>query len=52
MDEHARFGGVGLPYPGGPAIDRAAREGNPRAVAFPRAMTGARDARMPSPSPG
>ncbi len=27
---------LGLPYPGGPAIDRLAREGNPRAVAFPR----------------
>jgi len=27
-----------LPYPGGPAIDRAAREGNPKAFAFPRAI--------------
>ncbi|HZS10790.1 MAG TPA: tRNA (adenosine(37)-N6)-threonylcarbamoyltransferase complex transferase subunit TsaD, partial [Nitrospirales bacterium] len=27
---------LGLPYPGGPAIDRAAREGNPTAVRFPR----------------
>jgi N6-L-threonylcarbamoyladenine synthase len=25
-----------LPYPGGPAIDRLAQEGNPKAVAFPR----------------
>jgi N6-L-threonylcarbamoyladenine synthase len=25
-----------LPYPGGPAVDRLARTGNPRAVAFPR----------------
>ncbi len=27
---------LGLPYPGGPSIDRAAREGNPRAIRFPR----------------
>ncbi|MDR2771030.1 MAG: tRNA (adenosine(37)-N6)-threonylcarbamoyltransferase complex transferase subunit TsaD [Clostridiales Family XIII bacterium] len=27
-----------LPYPGGPAIDRAARDGNPRAVAFKRVL--------------
>lgn len=29
-----------LGYPGGPAIDRLARAGNPRAVAFPRAFLG------------
>ena len=29
---------LGLPYPGGPAIDRAAREGNPTAFAFARAL--------------
>ena len=29
---------LGLPYPGGPAIDRVAREGDPRAFAFPRAL--------------
>jgi N6-L-threonylcarbamoyladenine synthase len=29
---------LGLPYPGGPNIDRLAREGNPRAYAFPRSM--------------
>ena len=29
---------LGLPYPGGPIIDRLAREGNPAAIAFPRAM--------------
>jgi N6-L-threonylcarbamoyladenine synthase len=29
---------LGLPYPGGPAIDRAAREGNPRAFSFPRGL--------------
>jgi N6-L-threonylcarbamoyladenine synthase len=28
---------LGLEYPGGPAIDRLARQGNPNAVAFPRA---------------
>lgn len=28
---------VGLGYPGGPKIDKAAREGNPYAIAFPRA---------------
>ncbi|MGH7143880.1 MAG: tRNA (adenosine(37)-N6)-threonylcarbamoyltransferase complex transferase subunit TsaD [Planctomycetota bacterium] len=27
---------LGLPYPGGPAIEAAAREGNPRAFDFPR----------------
>jgi len=29
---------LGLSYPGGPAIERAARGGDPRAVAFPRTM--------------
>lgn len=33
FDKAARL--FGLPYPGGPAIDRAAREGDPGAVAFP-----------------
>jgi N6-L-threonylcarbamoyladenine synthase len=28
---------LGLGYPGGPAIDRLARDGNPKAVRFPRA---------------
>jgi len=27
-----------LGYPGGPAIDRVAKEGNPRAIAFPRSL--------------
>jgi N6-L-threonylcarbamoyladenine synthase len=27
---------LGLDYPGGPAIDRLARQGNPEAIAFPR----------------
>jgi len=29
---------LGLPYPGGPAIDRAAKAGDPKAFAFSRAM--------------
>ena len=29
---------LGLGYPGGPVIDRLAREGDPRAIEFPRAM--------------
>ena len=28
---------IGLGYPGGPKIDKAAKEGNPEAIAFPRA---------------
>lgn len=28
---------IGLGYPGGPKIDRLAKEGNPKAIAFPRA---------------
>src|SRR4029450_13011732 len=35
-DKVARF--LGLGYPGGPAIDRLAAEGDPEAVRFPRAM--------------
>ena len=31
---------LGLPFPGGPAIDRLSREGNPKFVQFPRSMTG------------
>ncbi len=31
---------LGLGYPGGPAVDRAARGGDPQAVAFPRTMLG------------
>jgi len=37
-DKVARF--LGLGYPGGPAIDRLAREGDPTAFAFPRALRG------------
>jgi N6-L-threonylcarbamoyladenine synthase len=29
---------LGLEYPGGPAIDRLARQGNPQAIAFPRSQ--------------
>lgn len=29
---------IGLPYPGGPELDRLAAEGNPRAYSFPRPM--------------
>lgn len=29
---------IGLGYPGGPKIDMAAKEGNPRAILFPRAV--------------
>ncbi|MGI5438621.1 tRNA (adenosine(37)-N6)-threonylcarbamoyltransferase complex transferase subunit TsaD [Streptomyces shenzhenensis] len=39
FDKAARV--FGLPYPGGPAIDRAARAGDPRAVRFPRPLTDA-----------
>jgi len=34
FDKTARL--LGLPFPGGPEIDRLAREGNPQAFAFPR----------------
>ena len=33
-----------LGYPGGPAIEKAARRGNPRAVKFPRSMLGPQSA--------
>jgi N6-L-threonylcarbamoyladenine synthase len=41
FDKVARL--IGLPYPGGPSIDRAATEGDPAAVAFPRPLTGPND---------
>ncbi|MFL5274707.1 MAG: tRNA (adenosine(37)-N6)-threonylcarbamoyltransferase complex transferase subunit TsaD, partial [Anaeromyxobacteraceae bacterium] len=34
---------LGLPYPGGVAIDRLARAGDPRAVRFPRAIVKGRE---------
>jgi N6-L-threonylcarbamoyladenine synthase len=42
-DKVARL--LGLPYPGGPPLDKAAKAGNPKAIAFPRGMTGSRDAK-------
>ncbi|HZN16666.1 MAG TPA: tRNA (adenosine(37)-N6)-threonylcarbamoyltransferase complex transferase subunit TsaD [Micromonosporaceae bacterium] len=41
FDKVARL--LGLPFPGGPPIDRAAREGDPAAVAFPRGLTAPKD---------
>ena len=40
-DKVARL--LGLPYPGGPVIDRAAADGDPRAIAFPRGLTAPKD---------
>jgi len=34
---------LGLPYPGGPHIDRLARQGDPKAIHFPRALTRRQD---------
>ena len=42
FDKVARL--LGLPFPGGPHIDRVAREGDPAYVEFPRGLTGPRDA--------
>ncbi len=36
FDKVARF--LGLGYPGGPAVERSARDGDPAAIAFPRPM--------------
>lgn len=41
FDKVARL--LDLPYPGGPHIDRVAREGDPTAIAFPRGLTTGRD---------
>ncbi|MFT4148436.1 MAG: tRNA (adenosine(37)-N6)-threonylcarbamoyltransferase complex transferase subunit TsaD [Micrococcaceae bacterium] len=41
FDKVARI--LGLSYPGGPAIDKAARSGNPKAIRFPRGLTSAKD---------
>jgi N6-L-threonylcarbamoyladenine synthase len=41
FDKIARF--MGLGFPGGPALDRLARQGNPAAIAFPRAMADSGD---------
>jgi N6-L-threonylcarbamoyladenine synthase len=37
FDKVARI--LGLPYPGGPQIDRAAADGDPRAIRFPRGLS-------------
>lgn len=42
FDKVARL--LGLGFPGGPFIDRAAREGDPAGVRFPRGLTGPGDA--------
>jgi N6-L-threonylcarbamoyladenine synthase len=41
FDKVARL--LGLPYPGGPEIDRAAASGDPGAIAFPRGLSRASD---------
>jgi N6-L-threonylcarbamoyladenine synthase len=42
FDKVARL--LGLPFPGGPHIDKAARDGDGAAITFPRGLTGPRDA--------
>ncbi|MCU4748464.1 MULTISPECIES: tRNA (adenosine(37)-N6)-threonylcarbamoyltransferase complex transferase subunit TsaD [unclassified Streptomyces] len=42
FDKVARV--LGLGFPGGPVIDRYARDGDPEAIRFPRGLTGPRDA--------
>ena len=34
---------LGLPYPGGPVIDKAAQDGDPAAIRFPRGLTARHD---------
>jgi len=41
FDKVARL--LGLPFPGGPYVDDAAREGDRTCIAFPRGLTGPRD---------
>lgn len=41
FDKVARL--IGLPYPGGPHIQKAAADGDPSAVRFPRGLTSQRD---------
>ena len=41
FDKVARV--LGLPFPGGPYIDAAAKDGDPKAIDFPRGLTSARD---------
>ncbi|MFJ6195652.1 tRNA (adenosine(37)-N6)-threonylcarbamoyltransferase complex transferase subunit TsaD [Micromonospora sp. NPDC092111] len=41
FDKVARL--LGLPFPGGPYIDREARAGDPASIGFPRGLTAAKD---------
>ncbi len=41
FDKVARL--LGLPFPGGPHIDRVARDGDPASIAFPRGLTSGKD---------
>ena len=41
FDKIARL--LGLPFPGGPWIDKSAMEGDPNAIAFPRGLTAEKD---------
>lgn len=41
FDKVARV--LGVPYPGGPHLDRLAQQGDPTAIRFPRGLTAARD---------
>src|SRR5690606_10154748 len=41
FDKVARL--LGLPYPGGPQIDKAAADGDPKAIRFPRGLSKASD---------
>ncbi|MCQ4082633.1 tRNA (adenosine(37)-N6)-threonylcarbamoyltransferase complex transferase subunit TsaD [Streptomyces sp. RB6PN25] len=41
FDKVARV--LGLGFPGGPVVDKRAREGDPQAIRFPRGLTGSRD---------
>ncbi len=43
FDKVARL--LGLPFPGGPHLDRVATGGDPAAITFPRGLTGQRDLR-------
>ncbi len=49
LDKGAKI--LGLPYPGGPEIERVARTGNPRAIPFPRGdvRNARRDVRVSHP---
>jgi len=44
FDKVARV--LGLPYPGGPVIDRVAKDGDPGAIDFPRGLTHPKDQQL------